>query len=126
MSGKSKCRLSKKKAERVLDLLKYLTSLKKSRQETAIKFISDEGLEYISETIFNILYNPDCTSLLSKSKKSKLIKTLKPNSFTFRNISNKQYPITTKRKKITQFGSGIPLLLSAAIPFLVSLLTPKK
>ena len=99
MSGKSKCRLSKKKAERVLDLLKYLTSLKKSRQETAIKFISDEGLEYISETIFNILYNPDCTSLLSKSKKSKLIKTLKPNSFTFRNISNKQYPITTKRKK---------------------------
>ena len=117
MSRKIKCRLSKKKAEKVLDLLKYLTSLKKSSQETALRFISDEGLEYISETIFNILYNPDCTSLLTNSKKSRLIKILKPNSVIYRKILSKQYPIITKRKKYLNLDQGSQSCFRPPSPF---------
>ena len=123
---KTKCKISRLKALKVLELLKFLTKLNKNNRETALKFLNNEGLDYISETIFNILYNPDCTSNLTKSKRSRLVNTLKPSSHILRKISNKNYPIVSKQKKIVQSGSGISLLLSAAIPFLISLLSPKK
>ena len=126
MATKTKCKISRQKARKVLELLNFLTKLNKNNQETALKFLNNEGLDYISETIFNILYNPDCTSNLTKSKRSRLVNTLKPSSHILRKISSKNYPIVSKQKKIIQSGSGISLLLSAAIPFLISLLSPKK
>ena len=126
MAAKPKCTIPKTKVIKILQLLKFLANLNKKDQETSLKFLNDEGLEYISETIFNILYNSDCTSSLTKDRRKKLIKTLKPKDKIFQQISNKQRPILSRRKKILQSGSGISLLLSAAIPFLVSLLLPRK
>ena len=126
MASKTKCDISKKKVQKVLDLLRLLTSLNKTNQETALRFLTDEGVDFISETIFNVLYNPHCTSTLTKKEKSKLVKHLKPKSKILQKISNKKHSVLYKRKQISQSGSGISLLLSAAIPFLISLLTPKK
>ena len=124
MATKNKCNISRQKARRVLELLKFLTKLNKNNQETALKFFNNEGLDYISETIFNILYNPDCTLTLTKSKRSGVVNILKPRCHILRKFK-KNYPIVSKQKKIVQSGSGISLLLSAAILFLISLLSPK-
>ena len=126
MAVKHKCKLTKRKARKVLNLIKFICTLKKTRQEVAIKYLNDEGVDYVCETIFNILYNPQCTNVLSSNKKTRLIKKLRPHSSTFQSLANKKYPLVSKRQKILQSGSGLSLLLSAAIPFLASLLLPRK
>ena len=126
MARNNRIQISRKKINSILELLRYLTKVKKSDQTTALKFINDEGLDYISETIYNILYNPECISKLTNFKKKKLVQNLKPNSPILKKLCNKKYPIISKRRKVLQSGSGISLLLSAAIPFLTSLLLPKK
>ena len=126
MASKHKCVISQKKIQRILLLFKLLSNLNKTNRETVLKFINDEGIEYISECIFNVLYNSDCTSPLSKSRQNKLVRSLKPQSHLYKKLSQKKYPISLKRKKIIQSGAGISLLLSAVIPFLTSLLLPKR
>ena len=117
MATKNKCNISRQKARRVLELLKFLTKLNKNNQETALKFLNNEGLDYISETIFNILYNPDCTSNLTKTKRNKLVNTLKPSSNILRKISNKNYPIVSKQKKLSNLAQGYPCYYLLQFPF---------
>ena len=126
MAKHNRVQIPRKKIDTILELLRYLTKVKKKDQPIAFRYLNDEGLDHISETIYNILYNPECISKLTKSKKKKLIQNLRPNSLILKKLSSKKYPIISKRKKNLQSGSGISLLLSAAIPFLASLLLPKK
>ena len=125
MTVKHKCNISQQKIKTILNIFKYLTSLSKKNKRTALNFLSEEGIEYISEAIYNVLYNPDCTSSLSSTQKKKLIKTIKPKSELFKKLSRKKYSISSKRKLITQAGTGLSLLLSTVVPFLTSLLLPK-
>lgn len=125
MVASRKCALPKKKVKKILSFFKLISNLNNSNRKIALQYVNDEGLEYICESVFNILYNPDCTSNLSKNKKIKLIKTLKPKSANYQRIGTKKYPLSSKRVKIIQSGSGLSLLLSTAIPFLASLLMPK-
>ena len=125
MSVKHKCNISQQKIKTILNIFKYLTSINKKYKNTALNFLSEQGIEYISEAIYNVLYNPDCTSSLSSTQKKKLIKTIKPKSELFKKLSRKKYSISSKRKLITQSGTGLSLLLSTVVPFLTSLLLPK-
>ena len=124
MALKYKCAISRKKIKNILLLFKFLTNLNKTNQETALKFLSNDGIEYVSEGIYNILYNPDCTSCLPKSKQKKIIKTLKPKAKYYQKLSRKKHSVISKRKQILQSGGGLSLLLSTAIPFLASLSLP--
>ena len=126
MAPKEKCKLSKTKIKKLLEFLSFIKGLNKNNRKIALKYASEDGLDFISESIFNTLYNSDCTSLLSKKKFKKLVKTLKPHAHMYKQLSQKNLPSAKKRTKIIQSGTGLPLLLSAIIPFLSSLLLTKK
>ena len=96
MARHNRVRIPRKKINSILELLRYLTKIKKKDQPTAFRYLNDEGLDYVSETIYNILYNPEC---ISKVKRKKLVQTLRPNSLILKKLSNKKYPIISKRKK---------------------------
>ena len=125
MTLRSKCKISRKKIRDLLKFLKFINSFKKNNHKVALQFLSDDGLDYISESIYNVLYNPDCTSSLPKAKLRNLIRTLSPQSNLYKKVSKKNLSTKTRRKNLIQSGSGISLLLSTVVPFLTSLLLSK-
>ena len=126
MALRHKGSISRKRIKDILILFKFLSHLNKTNKEIAIKFLSNEGIDFLSEGIYNILYNVDCTSSLSKCKQKQLIKALQPKKKLYQQLSLRKGSILSKKKKILQTGTGLPLLLSTAIPFLANLLLPKK
>ena len=99
MTLRSKCKISRKKIRDLLKFLKFINSFKKNNHKVALQFLSDDGLDYISESIYNVLYNPDCTSSLPKAKLRNLIRTLRPQSNLYKKVSKKEFVYNTKTQK---------------------------
>ena len=126
MAAKHSCRLSKKKIKSLLEFLTFIKGLHPQNRKVALKYVNDDGINFISESIYNALYNSNCTSLLSKRKLRQIVKTLKPNANLYKQLSCKALSSDVKRKKIIQTSTGLPLLFTAILPFLSSLLISKR
>ena len=77
---------------------------KKQNTNLALKFLNDECIDYISEAIYNLLYNENVKNSMKKRQKNKIIKTIKPNLQNFEVIARKHLPITKIKNKIIQSG----------------------
>ena len=108
-----------------LPLIRVLSKLKSEDIIPLLDVLPDEATEIICECVYNVLH----TDLkLSSKKKSHLKKFIKSNCNIHRleKISKKSQPIFKRRKALKQEGKGLPLLLGAAIPFLVDLFMGRK
>jgi hypothetical protein len=108
-----------------LPLINVLSRMKPEDFKVILDVLPDEATEIICECVYNVL-NTDIN--LSAKKKSHLRKFIKSNCSIHRlsKISKKSYPISKRKKALKQEGRGLPLLLGAAIPFLMDLFMGKK
>ena len=106
-------------------LIKVLSGMKPEDLQVILDVLPDDATEIICECVFNVL-NTDIK--LSPKKKSHLRKFIKSNCSVHRlsKISKKSHPISKRRKALKQEGKGLPLLLGAAIPFLMDLFMGRK
>ena len=108
-----------------LPLIRVLSKLKHEDISPLLDILPDEATEIICECVYNVLH----TDLkLSPKKKSHLKKFIKSNCNIHRlgKISKKSIPISYRRKALKQEGRGLPLVLGAAIPFLMDLFMGRK
>ena len=119
-------KVSPAKIKSILTLFKYLIDQKKENKEIALQFLHDDGINYISELIYNLLYNESLNNSFKAHTRRKLVKVIKPHSSKFEVISKKHLPIKIQRSKIHQVGPGIGVILASVLPLLGSLLLSKK
>ena len=108
-----------------IPLINVLSKMKPEDFKTILDVLPDEATEIICECVFNVL-NTDMK--LTPKKKSHLRKFIKSNCSIHRlsKISKKAIPINKRKKALKQEGKGLPLILGAAIPFLMDLFMGKK
>ena len=123
MQNSKKLPLSKIK--KLLILFKYIISQKSGNKNTVLKYLNDESINDISESIYNLLYNEKLNSLFSRPQKTKLKRIIKHNVKSFEDISRKKVPINKRKTKIIQHGKGIGTNLLTLIPILSSFLAKK-
>ena len=83
---KSKKKLSVKQTNELLSLFKHIVSQKRENKSTALKHLNDDGINIISESIYNLLYNPDLNQLLSNPQRRKLKSIINPNVRQYEDI----------------------------------------
>ena len=118
-------KLSKSKIKNLLLLFKYVISQKSGNKLACLRYLDDNSIDSISESIYNLLFNEKLNLVLSSLQKRKLKKIIKPNIQNFEIISKKKIPIRKRRSKIIQQGSGIATILLTLLPMLSSLLIKK-
>lgn len=118
-------RADKKQKKRILYLLRVLKKLPSHEFSGAIDHLSDDAVNCLCETVYNIL-NTDLK--LNQRQKNKLKRHIKTRCSINRlkSISKKEENVSKRRKALKMEGSGLPLLLGAAIPFLSSLIFGSK
>ena len=114
------------KIKKLLTLFKFIVSQRSDNKTTVLSFLDEKSINDISESIYNILYNEKLNLNLSKTRKAKLKKIIKPNSRIFEDISKRNIPVKRRHTKIIQQGTGIGTILLTLIPVLTSLLTKRK
>ena len=119
-------KLSISRIKKLLTLFKFIVSQRSENKTTALSFLDEKSINDISESIYNILYNEKLNLNLSKTRKAKLKKIIKPNSRIFEDISKRNIPVKRRHTKIIQQGTGIGTILLTLIPVLTSLLTKRK
>ena len=117
--------ISVKKIRNILNLFKFLTSQKKQNFSSALSFLDTDSIEHISETIYNLLYNEKLKTSMTSKQKNKIVKSIKPNLKSFEYSAKKHFPVSNRKKKILQSGTGLGLILSTLIPLISSLLLKK-
>ena len=118
-------KLSLGKIKKLLMLFRYIVSQKSGNKSIALKYLDDESIDSISESISNLLYNEQLNLIFSKPQKRNLQRVIKHNVRSFEDISKKKLPIRKRRTKIIQNGSGIATILLTLIPILTSFLARK-
>jgi len=121
-----RARMSKKSAREHYAILQTVKRLKGDDLKTFLFYMNDDGHKILADCVYNALH---CEAV-SPSNRAKLKKRLWNYRGMLREISNQDKPISLKKKKIVQFGSGFGLIAAALIPVLVevakSLFTKKK
>ena len=118
-------KLTPKKINDLLRLFKYILAQKGEAKIDFLKYLDERGIDNISESIYNLLYNENLNHILTKSQKSKLVKTIKSNLSNFENIARKKIPAKIRKRKIIQSGSGVGTILLTLLPVISSLLFKK-
>ena len=113
-------KLSLSKIKKLLVLFKYIIVQKSGNKNTVLRYLNDESINDISESIHNLLYNEKLNSLFSRPQKKKLRRIIKPSVKSFEDISRKKVPINKRKTKIIQHGKGIGTILLTLIPILSS------
>ena len=93
-------KLSLSKIKKLLVLFKYIIVQKSGNKNTVLRYLNDESINDISESIHNLLYNEKLNSLFSRLQKTKLKRIIKHNVKSFEDISRKKVPIIKRRKKL--------------------------
>lgn len=110
------------KKQHFVDLLQVLKKIRSEDRTKIIPYLKTEAIDFIGECTHNVLYTD-----LGIKNKNKLKRCLKSscNVKRLKKISNKNTPLDKKIAALKQEGKGIGLILSAALPFLISLFTKK-
>ena len=125
MQNLKRNKLTPKKINDLLRLFKYILGQKGEAKIDVLKYLDERGMVNISESIYNLLYNENLNHILTKSQKSKLVKTIKSNLSNFENIARKKIPSKIRKRKIIQSGTGIGTILLTLLPVISSLLFKK-
>jgi len=125
MQNLKRKKLTPKKINDLLRLFKYILAQKGEAKIDVLKYLDERGIDNISESIYNLLYNENLNHILTKSQKSKLVKTIKSNLSNFENIARKKIPSKIRKRKIIQSGTGIGTILLTLLPVISSLLFKK-
>jgi hypothetical protein len=114
--------MSRTEKKKYLDLLRILKKLNVQDRSKIVPYLKADAIDFVCECFHNVLYTD-----LNIKNKGKLRSKLKKNCSIHRikTIANKSKPLELKIKALKQEGSGLGLILSAAIPFLTSLFTGK-
>ncbi len=110
--------MSIKEKKVYLNLLKVFKKLKADQRSHIIPYLKNDAIEFLCECFHNVLYTD--IGIKNKSKIKKKLKT-QCSVHRLKTIANKTKPLTAKINALKQEGSGIGLILSAAIPFLMNL-----
>ena len=97
--------------EKNLSKLALISTLKKSKPEIRgrlISYLNSEGINVLSESIFNVLFNG---APLSKTQKSRVKKQYQKDKHIFKEISKKSASVKKKRKMLQQKGGFLGTLL---------------
>ena len=106
--------------QRKLKFLKILRKLKPAEREEVIGKLSEDGINDLSEAVFNCLYTD---MSMSKSARKRLRKKIFHFENDLRYIANKNKPWQTRRRKLqTQSGGAIATILGTVIPIVASLI----
>jgi len=110
---------------RKIHTLKHIKQLKPDQKLDLLKKCPDDCIHTTCEACYNIVNQ---TIKLSKDRKYRLKKKLRPIRDDIRKLSNPKLSVTTKRKILRkpQVGKGIfTLLATTVLPALISALIPK-
>ena len=97
--------------EKNLSKLALLNALKKCPPNARcqlMNFLNSQGIQVLSESIFNVLFNE---APLTKSQKSKLKKQCSNDKSLLKQISRRRGSFKKKRKLLKQTGKGLATLL---------------
>ena len=114
-----------KHKEKFIPLLKILKNMKLETRNVLLDFLSDESIENVCECVYNSIH----TDLkLAKKKKLKLKKFLKTNCnvHNLQKIVSTKVPLFKRRNFLKMEGKGLPMILGAAILFLIDLIFGRK
>lgn len=109
------------KSKKSLDLLRIVKKLKINEREQLIGYLNDNGIDALSECVYNIVC--DGSNKLSKGALRKLKRGLVNNKQNLRVIGDKSISMKRRKKALLQEGGSLGLILSAAIPLLTSLIS---
>jgi len=110
--------MSLKEKKVYLNLLKVFKKLKAEERSQLVPYLKNESVEFLCECFHNVLYTD--IGIKNKSKISKKLKS-QCSVHRLKTIASKSKPLIAKVNALKQEGSGIGLILSAAIPFLMNL-----
>ena len=122
--AESKYKMDLQEKRDMIPLLEVLKKMKANDIPKIIDHLNDKSVNQICECCFNVIH----TNLkMCNKKKLKLRNHIKANCKMHRlkTICNKSTPVFKRRKALKQEGKGLPLILSAALPFLASLVFGK-
>lgn len=105
---------------KLLPLIKSFSKMNKDDVSHCVDCLNDETVNGICECVYNVIF----TDLkLSPKKQSALKKHLKTKCSIdkIKKITKKSYPVSKRRELLKQEGSGLPMLLMTAVPFLIDL-----
>ena len=119
---KQNTKTRRKKRRDLRALIPFLSTFKEikpSQRGILLAHLDDSACDILCETVSNVLRNPRIKPTLRK----KLCKSLHPYKTLLRQLGDSKKSLKFKRKILYKVG-GFPLasILSAAIPFLMSLL----
>ena len=100
-----------KSKEKNLSKLALINILKKSPPKIRCQlmdYLNSQGLQVVSESIFNVLFNQ---APLSKSQKRRIIKQCSKDKNMLKEISKKRGSLKKKRKLLKQSGGYLGTLL---------------
>ena len=124
MQNVKRKKLTSKQISNLIELFKHI-SLQKGEKITALKYLDDKGVDIISESIYNLLYNENLNDILTKNQKRQLIKIISPNLYDFETIAKRKISGIRRKNKIIKFGSGIGSILLSLLPVISSLFLKK-
>ena len=111
---------SHKRLRKVLPFLQVLRELRPQQRSILLSHIDDESCEMVYEAVANVLKNSKVTS----AQRRRLKKALEPHKKCLRTLISNKSSRSAKRKNLLAVG-GFPIgmILSAALPLLLNLLT---
>ena len=118
-------KLTPRQINDLLNLFKHISSHKGEDSITVLKYLDDKGIDAISESVYNLLYNENLNNILTKSQKRKLVKIIQPDLRNFEDIARRKISTQRRKTKIIQSGSGIGTILLTLLPVISSLLFKK-
>ena len=114
--------MSLKARKKYLHLVKIVSKLNPEDRSQIIPYLKTDSVEFLCECVHNVLYTD-----IGIKNKNKIKSKLKNQCSVHRlkTIASKSKSIDAKTKALRQEGKGIGLILSAALPFLMSLFSRK-
>ena len=114
----------KKRIKQACNLLSILKVLKPEQCQELFSNFSDDGIEFFSEIIFNLLH---AKFKINNNKKISIRKKIRKHLPQLKKLSIKsinEKEINKKRKILKQKGAGviIPLIASTVAPLLINLI----
>lgn len=108
-----------KKASNFIRFLKTLKELKPKQRDVLLQHLDNNSCDILYDTVTNVLNS----RLLTEKQKIQLQKKLLPHRSCLQDLSRASTHLPTRKKKISQAGTGSVLLpiISAAIPLLSKL-----
>lgn len=114
--------MNKTKLRKLFPVLKTLNNLKQNDLNMILPHLDNDVHHALTACICNGLRNEKVKSKRGKFLKKKLIK----HKTTLRYLSNPKNSISQKKKKITQIGGSLGLILGTVLPILANFLFRKK